>query len=206
MDLLSKRPGGRSGLRRTVAALCAGVLSASLLMTASAAPALADPGDIPCDDQWHFAQVGAPIQERVEAGRFTFDNRKSKSPKKYTERVKKTTTSSYTHSVDVGIEITAGFSIFSASMSATLRAGYGFSITQENSVERETEVAYEVGPYEGYIVYIGIETMRVTGYYERILGCDTATQRYQRIGPVTSTVPGTGKVIWSEDLPALEAA
>ncbi|MFE0424063.1 ETX/MTX2 family pore-forming toxin [Streptomyces sp. NPDC058953] len=175
------------------------------MTTASSTVAMADPGTVPCDDKWHFSQVGGPIQDRIVAERFTFDNRKSRSPKKYTERIKTTTTNSFTHSVEVGIEVTTGFNIFAASMSATLRASYGFTATQENSIEKETEIPYEVGANEGYIVYIGFETMKIKGYYERIIGCDTGGQSYQRVGPVTVSVPGVGKAVWSEDLPPLGA-
>ncbi|MFJ8229009.1 hypothetical protein ACIQ9E_03465 [Streptomyces sp. NPDC094448] len=209
MDVLIEapaRPRRPHRTRRALATALASALTAGLLAAASAAPATADPGTVACDGKWHFVATGSPVQERITAERFTFDNRRSKSPKKYTERTKTTTTSSFTHSVDIGIEVSAGFDAFGASMSASLKTNYGFTTTRENSIERETEVAYEVGPNEGYIVYIGIETMKVRGYYERINGCDTPAERYQQVGPVTVSVPGSGKVVWSEDLPPLNGA
>ncbi|WDN57500.1 hypothetical protein [Streptomyces clavuligerus] len=207
MDVLSMRSTRRPRMiRRSGAAALAGALAAGLLTVASAGPAAADPGNVACDGQWHFVQTQAPEQERVIAERFTFDNRLSRTPKKYTERTKTTTTSSFSHSVEIGVEVTTGFNAFAASMSAALKTKYGFTTTFQNSVERQTEVEYSVGAYEGYTVYIGIENMKVRGYYERIFGCDTNAPRYQQVGPVTVSVPGTGKVVWSEDLPAKGAA
>ncbi|QDY77150.1 hypothetical protein [Streptomyces qinzhouensis] len=193
----------RAACRRGRAALAVCALAAALLTPA--APAAAQPWDVECDDQWHFDQVGEPIHERVVADKFVFDNRAGNADLKRTETVKESLTRTYSHSMEVGLEVTAAFKAFFAEMNTTLTTRYSFNMTQTNSVERETQVTYKVKPGLGFTYYVGLDIMKVSGYYERIVGCDTAAQRYQRVGPVTVEVPGVGKADWAVALPPLEA-
>lgn len=189
--------------RRTGALLGACSLAASALVAMpAAAPTVADAYDVECDGKWHFDPVGDPVFDRVVADSFTFDNRQGNEPLERTERVKETLTRSFSHSAEIGISVEAGFDIFAASMKTTLSASYKFSFTETNSIEKETEVRHTVGPRKGYTYNVGIQTVAQSGYYERILDCDRPSQRYQRVGPLTVEVPGVGKAVWTEALPA----
>ncbi|MFF6971267.1 MULTISPECIES: hypothetical protein [Streptomyces] len=193
----------RAGFRRSRTALGICALAAALLTPA--APAAAEPWDVECDDQWHFDQVGEPIHERVVADKFVYDNRAGNVDLERTETVKESLTRTFSHSMEIGLEVTAGFKAFFAEMNTTLTTRYSFNMTQTNSIEKETQVHYKVDPGKGFTYYVGLDIVKVTGYYERILGCDTPAQRYQRVGPVTVEVPGVGKADWAVALPPLEA-
>lgn len=203
MERLNRTP----SVIRTRAALAALVLAAASL-AAVPQTALAEPHDVDCDGKWHFQAIGEPEFEREIASTFTLDNRDGPEPLERVERTKESATKQWSHSVDLGYELEAeasgSFGIFSASLRSKFSAAYGFAFTETNTVEKETEVKLVAGPGAGYTYKVGIETVKVTGYYERILDCDKPTQRYQRIGPVTEEAPLKGKAVWTEELPPLK--
>ncbi|MFC8717997.1 hypothetical protein [Kitasatospora sp. NPDC057198] len=188
---------------RTLAALL--LAAAPLAVPPAAAPARAQEPTVECDGQWHFEPVGDPAFKREIADKFTLDNRNGPEPLDQTERTKESLTKTFSHQVDLGFEVTteagASFGVFSAGVQTRFGANYGFTVTRSNEVEKETEIRLVAGPGVGYTRYVGIESVQVTGYYERILDCDKRTQRYQRIGPVTEEAPLKGKAVWTETLP-----
>ncbi|HET9382837.1 MAG TPA: hypothetical protein VFP69_18675 [Streptomyces sp.] len=194
----------RSGTHRGRTLLTALLLTAGSL---AAAPqvAVAEPHNVECDGKWHFEPVGDPILEREVADKFTFDNREGPEPLERVERTKESVTKQFSHSVDLGYEIeaeaSASFGAFSASMRSKFSASYGFAFTDTNTVEKETEIKLVAGPGVGYTYFVGIETVKIKGYYERILDCDKPTQRYQRVGPVVEEAPLKGKAVWTKELP-----
>ncbi|MEU2390590.1 hypothetical protein [Streptomyces sp. NPDC007369] len=183
------------------------VLAAASLAAAPQA-ALAESHDVDCDGKWHFEPVGTPKFERVIADTLTIDNRNGSEPLQRTERTKESATRQFSHSVDLGYEVeaeaSASFGIFSGSLRSKFSAAYKFAVTDSNTVEKESEVKLIAGVGEGYTYNVGLQTVKIDGYYERILDCDQPTQRYQRIGPVTEEAPLKGKAIWTEKLPALK--
>ncbi|MEV7025200.1 hypothetical protein [Kitasatospora sp. NPDC093558] len=191
--------------RSRAAALAAALLATSVPLLAAPQAAVAQQPTVECDGKWHYEPVGDPVFKREIADKLTFDNRKGSEPRDETVRTKESLTKKFSHKVDLGYEISAeassSFGIFSASVKSKFSASYGFAFAETNSVERETEIRLTAGVGVGYIRYVGIETVEVTGYYERILDCDKKTQRYQRIGPVTEEAPIIGKAVWTEALP-----
>ncbi|MFE9139435.1 hypothetical protein [Streptomyces sp. NPDC007355] len=187
------------------AAVAALLLAAAVPLMAAPQPALAQQDTVECDGKWHFEPIGEPVFKREIADKFTLDNRKGPEPLDRTEKTKESLTKSFSRSVNLGYELSTeasgGFGPFSASVSSKFSASYGFAMAQENKVEKETEVRLTAGPGVGYTYYVGIETVQVTGFYERILDCDKPTQRYQRIGPVNEEAPLKGKAVWTETLP-----
>ncbi|MFD7598932.1 ETX/MTX2 family pore-forming toxin [Kitasatospora sp. NPDC059812] len=192
-------------LNRSRTALAALLIASCVPLLAAPQHAAAQETDIKCDDQWHFASVGDPVLKREIATKFTLDNRKGSAPLEQTEKVKESLTKSFSHKVDLGYSIEAeakaDYKVFSASVKTKFTAAYGFTMTETNSVEKETEVRLTAPVGVGFTYYVGIESAEVTGYYERILDCDKKTQRYQLIGPVTEEVPVVGKAVWTEALP-----
>ncbi|MFD0560642.1 hypothetical protein ACFQ2M_00335 [Kitasatospora saccharophila] len=172
---------------------------------AAAPPAGAQESTVQCDGQWHFEPDGEPVFKREVADEFTLDNRDGTVPMERTVRTKEALSRSYTRQADLGLstgaEAGAGFRAFSAGLQAALGADHGFSVTESNAIEKETELRLTAGPGVGYIRYVGLESVQVTGAYERILDCDKRTRRYQRIGPVTEEAPLRGKAVWTETLP-----
>jgi hypothetical protein len=195
----------RLTFRRTRALAAALLLAASVPLLSASQTASAQPHDVECDGKWHFEPVGDPTFEREVADKLTIDNRKGPEPVERVERTKETVTKKWSHKVNLGYsveaEASASFGIFSASMKSKFSAEYGFAVSEANTVEKETEVRLTAGPGVGYTEYVGVETVKVTGYYERILDCDKPTQRYQRIGPAQEEAPVKGKAIWFKALP-----
>nr|WP_237419021.1 ETX/MTX2 family pore-forming toxin [Kitasatospora sp. SID7827] len=193
----------RTALRKGAAPAAALLLAATPL--AAAPVATAQEPTVECDGKWHFESEGDPVLKREIADKFTLDNRNGPEPLDQTVRTKESLTKTFSNQVDLGFEVgaeaSAGFGAFSASVQTKFSASYGFSLTDTNTVEKETEVRLVAGPGVGYTRYVGIESVQVTGYYERILDCDKKTQRYQRIGPVTEEAPTRGKAVWTEALP-----
>ncbi|WP_405017234.1 hypothetical protein OHV05_09215 [Kitasatospora sp. NBC_00070] len=192
-------------LTSTRAALAALLLATAVPLLGTPQAALAQQSTIDCDGKWHFEPVGDPVLKRQIADKFTLDNRNGPEPLDRTERTKNSLTKTFSHSVNLGletsIEASSDFGVFSASVTTKFSAEYGFAFSEENKVEKETEVRLTAGPGVGYTYFVGLETVQVTGFYERILDCDKATQRYQRIGPATEEAPLTGKAVWTETLP-----
>lgn len=192
---------------RARAALAALVLSAGTLAAVPQA-AVAESHDVECDGKWHFEAVGEPEFDREIASTFTLDNRNGPEPLERVERTKESVTKQFSHSVNLGYEIEAeastSFGIFSGSLRSKFSASYGFAFTETNSVEKETEIKLVAGPGVGYTYKVGIQTVKIKGYYERILDCDKPTQRYQRVGPATEEAPLKGKAVWTEELPPLK--
>ncbi|MGW4804512.1 hypothetical protein [Kitasatospora sp. NPDC004272] len=201
MELLTPRRPGR--------ALAAVLLLTATAPLAAAPPAGAQESTVQCDGQWHFEPDGEPVFKREIADEFTFDNRNGTAPMERTVRTKEALSRSYTRQADLGLstgaeagaEAGAGFRAFSAGLQAGFGADYGISVTESNAIEKETEIRLTAGPGVGYIRYVGLESVQVTGAYERILDCGKRTRRYQRIGPVTEEAPLKGKAVWTETLP-----
>ncbi|MFE2407761.1 hypothetical protein ACFXDE_05385 [Kitasatospora sp. NPDC059408] len=191
--------------RSRAAVLAAALLAASVPLLAAPQAALAQQPTVECDGKWHFEPIGDPVFKREIADKFTLDNRKGPEPLDETVKTKESLTKKFSHKVDLGYEVSAeassSFGVFSASVKSKFSASYGFAFAETNSVEKETEIRLVAGPGVGYTRYVGIESVQVTGYYERILDCDKKTQRYQRIGPVTDEAPMVGKAVWTETLP-----
>ncbi|MBV6696768.1 hypothetical protein [Kitasatospora aureofaciens] len=192
-------------LTRSRAALAAALLVGSVPLLAAPQSAVAQQPTVECDGKWHFDPVGDPVFKREIADKFTLDNRNGPEPLDQTVKTKESLTRKFSHKVDLGYEVEAeassSFGIFSASVKSKFSASYGFAFSETNSVEKETEIRLTAGAGVGYTRYVGIETVQVTGYYERILDCDKKSQRYQRIGPVTEEAPLKGKAVWTETLP-----